>query len=131
LNNLPATETERQGRAGKKFCLLKVTDDYQNRRTLMVNRVVNLIDAEAGHYEWPFKLGEWVWSKTHGFAARVVGGWLELSPFGRRQEQVPESGDTSQVQVFYRVETTDGREFTEPAQALERPPSDASMKVDA
>ena len=96
----------------------------------MAYRVIHLIDAEAGNYEWPFKLGEWVWSKTHRFAAKVVGGWFELRSFGRRQERVSETGDPSEVQVFYRVETPDGREFTEPAQDLERPSSDTSMAVD-
>jgi hypothetical protein len=82
----------------------------------MAYRVIHLIDPEAGHYQWPFKLGEWVWSKTHRIAATVVGGWFELRSFGRRQGPVPESDG---VQVFYRVETPDGREFTEPAQDLE------------
>src|SRR5687767_9498189 len=76
----------------------------------MAYRVVNLIDSEAGNYQWPFKLGEWVWSKTHGIAATIVGGWFELQSFGRKQEPFPEADD---VQVFYRVETPDGREFTE------------------
>jgi len=82
----------------------------------MAYRVVNLIDSEAGNYQWPFKLGQWVWSKTHGIAATIVGGWFELQSLGRRQEPFPEVDD---VQVFYRVETPDGREFTEPAQDLE------------
>ena len=82
----------------------------------MSYRVIHLIDSEAGNYQWPFKLGQWVWSKTHRIAATVVGGWFELRSFGRRQQAVPEADG---VQVFYRVETPDGREFTEPAQDLE------------
>ena len=82
----------------------------------MAYRVIHLIDSEAGNYQWPFKLGEWVWSKTHRIAATIVGGWFELRSFGRRQGTIPEADG---VQVFYRVETPDGREFTEPAQDLE------------
>ena len=83
-------------------------------------RVIHLIDSEAGNYQWPFKLGEWVWSKTHRMAATVVGGWFELRSFGRRQhERVAEREALSAVRIFYRVETVDGREFTEPAQDLE------------
>ena len=89
----------------------------------MAYRVIHLIDSEAGNYQWPFQLGEWVWSKTHGIAATVVGGWFELRSFGRKQEPVSE---TLGVQVFYRVETQDGREFTEPAQGLE-PRSSAKL----
>jgi hypothetical protein len=85
----------------------------------MTYRVIHLIDAEAGNYQWPFKLGEWVWSKSHRIAATVVGGWFELRSLGRRQDRAPETREPSGVQVFYRVETADGREFTEPAQDLE------------
>lgn len=92
----------------------------------MAYRVIHLIDAEADNYQWPFKLGEWVWSKTHRIAATIVGGWFELRSLGKRQERVPETGEASVVQVFYRVETADGREFTEPAQDLE-PRSEANL----
>lgn len=86
----------------------------------MVSRVIHLIDSEAGNYQWPFKLGDWVWSKTHCIAAIVVGGWFELRSFGRKQ--LPAAQEASGIQVFYRVETVDGREFTERAQDLERRP---------
>lgn len=82
----------------------------------MVYRVIHLIDSEAGNYQWPFRLGQWVWSKTHCIAATIVGGWFEVPSFGRTQQTVPQADG---VQVFYRVETPDGREFTEPAQDLE------------
>ena len=52
----------------------------------MAYRVIHLIDSEAGNYQWPFKLGQWVWSKTHCIAATIVGGWFEVRSFGRRQE---------------------------------------------
>ena len=87
----------------------------------MATRVIHLIDSEAGNYQWPFKLGEWVWSKSHRIAATVVGGWFELRSFGQR-DRMTKKRNFAATQIFYRVETADGREFTEPAQDLENLP---------
>ena len=84
----------------------------------MASRTVHLIDSEAGNYQWPFRLGDWVWSQTHQVAATVVGGWFELRSFGRKPERSGATEGSTDTQVFYRVETADGREFTEPAQDL-------------
>jgi len=84
----------------------------------MGSRVIHLIDAEAGNYQWPFKLGDVIWSKTHRVAATVVDGWFELRSPGNQDRKVLETGDTLGVQMFYRIDTVDGREFSVPAQDL-------------
>ena len=82
----------------------------------MAYRVIHLIDSEASNYQWPFKLGRVGLVQDPSHCSQVVGGWFELRSFGRKQRSVPQADG---VQVFYRVETPDGREFTEPAQDLE------------
>ena len=85
----------------------------------MASRMIYLIDPEAIYYNWPFKLGGRVWSKTHRMLATIVGGWFELRTMTRKRAIPGGSKADAQGQIFYRVETQEGREFTEPAQDLE------------
>ena len=85
----------------------------------MSTRTIYLIDPDARYYDWPFKLGVRVWSRTHRMLATIVGGWFELRTSTRKSGKGFRMPGSSASQIFYRVETEDGREFTEPAQDLE------------
>jgi hypothetical protein len=53
----------------------------------MPSRVIHLIDSEAGNYQWPFKLGQWVWSKTHRMRQLLlVDGLKSLRLDGRSRQ---------------------------------------------
>jgi len=86
---------------------------------VMSTRTIYLIDPDARYYDWPFKLGVRVWSKTHHMLATIVGGWFELRTLTAKSGLGSRTAGSWANQIFYRVETEDGREFTEPAQDLE------------
>jgi hypothetical protein len=82
-------------------------------------RVIHLLDPDAGNYPWPYRVGEKVWSTVHKIPVFIADGWFETDPLSTQDSQTLGAKVPSHIQIFYKVQALDGREFSEPAEDLE------------